>query len=247
MSIEHARSHVVEGIQNGEANCASVALTAILPHQPSRRSLEMARYNFGNLKALAIVALNELESHGILAWPHTIAPGDTPSRFLHQIYQEVTHEIPYERFFGALIRTKEEITTNAHTSTHVIAVTSLHRGWKATVIDTSPQVITSPFSLVRKVPLTTLDRRIAKDESETRAVALVSFSEMKDRHLTASQRSYLDAMLDNQRMEFGTLVDEIEALGWTVHESVQQAQYSSQVEGMTKRRYRIDRRMHDTT
>jgi len=242
MTAEHAARLFAQDHEHKQeiSTYAMISLAAILPFEPSQRSLEIARYNYGNLEALAFLAAHELLVHGIFAEPRRMESRERVSHFLHRLYREVTQEARYTSFIGALLDTKDEIEKTGHTITHVIAVTKLHKGRKATVFDLAPRTITNPTNpLAKKVPLEALDRRITQDEGQTKALALVGLPLSIDK-----LPIFLQNDLERRLQEEEVIIDEIERQGREIHlRTFPWLQTTHLLAGRTKRRYRLDRRL----
>lgn len=236
----YAQDHEHEG---GISSCAELSLAAILPFKPSQRSLEIARYNYGNLEILAILATHELLVHGIVAEPMRIEDEEQASHFFRHIYREVTHLRRSSSFIGALMETKDEVQETSHISAHVIAVTKLHKNRKATVFDLMPRTASNPTNpLTKKVPWEALDRRITQVDGETRALALVAFNWL----ILNKAPQFFQNVFERRIREGEALVDEIERQGREIHtQTLPWLEAARLLAGRTKRRYRMDRRMQD--
>jgi hypothetical protein len=242
MTIEHAMRHYIENREKGTVNCASMCLAAILPFEPSPRSLDAARHNIGSIDKIALLVIHELLNSGIVPEEIYLASNEQPSRMLRRIYREVTFEKPHLTFQGALIRTKEQyVKESGWVSGHVIAVTKLHRNWKATVVDTAPKTISNPrVPFEKKVPLDTLDRRTATDSSEERAIAFTGLSLKKAKYSTSllNRIERLQTSYDEYVQVYADLTLKARSQEHPIIEVHKR-------KGRTKRRHRLDRRMHD--
>ncbi len=238
MTVEHAQRHLDKDHKSGMVNCASMCLAAILPFEPSARSLEVASNLRGDLEPLIALAIQELDDHRIGFIDLTMKPDIKPSDFFHKIYRLVRHERSNIWFIGAFIQDKavEPEKVDGFTYSHVIAVTKLHQHRKATIVDTNPYTITNPqhwFS--KKVPLRTLDRRITNDVSRPWAIALLGF------HLI-SQESY---STEKARHYFDIIMEMYQDKAWETTTKLRELEEIADRNGRTKRRYRLDRRIHE--
>lgn len=161
---------------------------------------------------------------------------------------ESPYEISLWTSIGSLIKAKEEVEESSDLiRSHVIAVTGLHKNRKATVVDTAPRTIASQDNpLVKKVPFAALDRRITRNDTEAGAVAFIGISPLATSLMTAKQKAFLENMAGQQRRLMAELVDQIEDSGWELHTKMApENRRIHLLDGRSKRRYRLDRRLHD--
>lgn len=251
MTIENTVNHINQAkkIDRYFANCATVCLYGLLPHLPSQRSHECFLFNFGlpdlNIPALSFLSLViQYEMlRGSNQWCTEVIPENnlSPSRFLRDI-SRFTNTYPNSSLLGAILETGEVISypeLNAEES-HMIAVTSVHRNSKATIIDINPPPEIEK-RIIRKVSLSSLDRKISRDSRTPKLYAwistpisyLIESVQVTQRDITAEMNMLND------------LISKYHQDTWEVHQD--QIQYLQELmRSIGKKRIRQFKRMHNT-
>lgn len=165
MGKELAQNHLFET----QHDCSTTALHALLLEQPESKTIEALWNNTYSLQEMMRMLSLEFKRQGILTGYMAIEETEDPrpSRFFKQFYHQLKHGPYMGDFIGGLMLTKP-----VYGNRHVIAISSIHNTDrpKATIIDTAPLI---PQPLIRKVPLSYLDKRIAdEDEMSYRAIAI---------------------------------------------------------------------------
>lgn len=171
------RSALIHVARNPEATCASAVLHALIPNgKPSKETVQL--FNQGALSPTSIGLAVAIEMHhqtdGVICRIEKIQPGERPSMFFNRAARRAQQDTR-ATFLGGVINTKDRKGVG-----HLVAITSVHRGGKITIVDTAPNTPfrDAPNPLVRKVPFATLDRAISTEDCNgmSPAVAITAFN-----------------------------------------------------------------------
>lgn len=145
-------------------NCASVSLSLLSPRILTIDDL-VAATNVNNFIAIVSILEYNLLCSGCITKMHLLNRSEKPSEVL-KILDKQSQSSRLEKFLGGFLVTKDKEVKNGKTNSHVIAVISMHStksGVKVRIADT----IVKNRLLIRKVPVSTLDRKAEKAQPGT--------------------------------------------------------------------------------
>jgi hypothetical protein len=196
--------------------------------------------NDGSIKYFEALIVQEYIDHGYIGFTISMPPEQTPSSFFTGVQKGMRVLAGYTFFGGGLMITKEP--QNAH----IIAITSLHRGRKATVLDTNPRrpnrMMFNPF--LRKVPLSALDRRVNPNGKDEPMATVFVYQSADDYRKRGGYIMYFyERYSEMTRLQADAALRQAEL---SRDEDAFEMQTAWQEFGMTKSRARRYKRLFDT-